>query len=207
MKINLLNALSCILLFLISGSGFAQAPNLRTASVFNLFTSVGAIGNIGPTVISGAIGTNFGAMTGFENVNCIKHVQDDITAQCASDINSAFTEIQNIPVTHVITSPLGGTYTPGVYLINSAVILSPTLTLDAQNNPGAIFIFKVKGALTAGLDCKILLVNGASAQNIFWNIDGALLVGDRASVKGTFISLAGAITIGEAASIEGGHLQ
>jgi hypothetical protein len=46
-------------------SSFAQVPNLGVASSFALFTSAGAINNLGPTVITGDLGTDVGAFNGF----------------------------------------------------------------------------------------------------------------------------------------------
>jgi len=198
----------CISTSEVTIAGIAHAPNLGAVRDFILFTSVGAIGNTGTatTIIGGAIGTNLGPITGFGSVACAQHIEDGATAQCALDLQAVFNEIHNMPVTHTIPSadlPLAGTYTAGVYLINSAVTLTTALTLDAQNNPDALFVFNVTGAFWAASSAQILLINGASANNIFWNVDGAVGMGALASLKGTFISIAGAIDFGDGSSLEG----
>ena len=190
----------------INGNG--QGPNLGTAANFLLFTTAGGIGNTGGAtkITGGALGTNYGALTGFAEVDCEKHIQDAVTAQCSLDLLAAFNEIHNIPKTATIPAanlPLSGTYTPGVYLINSAVTLTTTLTLDAQNDPMALFIFNITGAFWAAANTQLFLINGASANNIFWNVDGAVGMGTLASMKGTFLSLAGAIDMGAATVLEG----
>ena len=138
-------------------------------------------------------------------MDCVKHTQDAATAQCSLDLQAAFNEIQNIPITNTIFAAelSGGTFTAGVYLINSAVTLTSTLTLDAQNNPDALFIFKVNGAFGAAAAANINLINGASVNNIFWNVDAAVSIGAGAHMKGTFLSLSGAIDLGDGASLDG----
>jgi len=187
-------------------SGYGQVPNLRTVSNFILFTSDGALTNTGETVAGGgSIGTNIGGITGF-SINTVKHSQDRETAQCSQDLLDLFTEIDLIPTMRAIGDvdlPLRGTYTPGVYTVGCAVTLGKTLTLDAQNNPDALFIFKVTGAFSSAAGDRILLINGALAKNVYFNIDGAISFGAAALMKGTFISKSGAIAFATEATLEG----
>ncbi|MBK6966164.1 MAG: hypothetical protein IPH20_20135 [Bacteroidales bacterium] len=105
-----------ILLLLKSALGFTQTPNLGSASDFILFTSSGALGNTGVSeVLGGAVGTDFGAITGFESVNCLKHNQNEVTAQCKLDLLAVFTEISAITTTQTLANLTGGTYFTGVY--------------------------------------------------------------------------------------------
>ncbi len=207
MKNKLHNALSSIMLFLITTAGFAQMPTLGTVANFALFTQTGALVNAGSTIIQGgAIGTNAGAITGFTNVICEQHIQNTQTVQCAEDLVTLFNEIHNTAVTEVLTAVvLTGAFTAGVYRLSGAVTIAgnDTVTLDAQNNPDAVFIFNVTGAFTTGSRSMIILINGANAQRVFWNIDGAITINAGASVKGTFISLAGEVTLCSASAVEG----
>jgi len=61
----------------------------------------------------------------------------------------------------------GQTLTPGVYSIPSTATLNLVLTLDAQNNPNAVFIFKIEGAFSSAANAQVQLVNGAKACNVF----------------------------------------
>ena len=54
----------------------AQAPTLGTAGDFVLFTASGAVTNTGNSFITGNVGTNTGAITGFGNVNGVMHTSD-----------------------------------------------------------------------------------------------------------------------------------
>ncbi len=203
---KLLSILTGVIFSLIPNLSFGQIPDLGTAADFVLFTTSGGLGNTGVSQIyGGAIGTNFGAIIGFDEVECVKHLPDAVTAQCSLDLQAAFTEIHNITVTQTIiaTALSGNTFTAGVYLINSAADLAADLTLNAQNNPEALFIFNISGAFTSAAAIKIILINGALAQNVYWNVDDAIGFGANTSMKGTFISQAGAIAIGAGSSLEG----
>ncbi len=66
MKKQLLKALIAVLLFLMPYLNFGQAPDLGDANGFVLFTAAGAFDVLGAsTVVTGDVGTNVGAFTGF----------------------------------------------------------------------------------------------------------------------------------------------
>ena len=52
---------------------FAQSPNLGAAADFVLFSSIGAVSNTGVSKITGNVGSNSGAVSGFGNVNGQMH--------------------------------------------------------------------------------------------------------------------------------------
>jgi hypothetical protein len=54
---------------------------------------------------------------------------------------------------------------------------------------------------------NIILINGASVNNIFWHGTAAIGAGADASLKGIFMTNAGAISLGAGASLEGRALQ
>jgi len=68
MKAQLLYGLTAVILLLTPTLNFAQAPPLGTAAGFVLFSTIGAVGNTGISQITGNVGTNNGAITGFGNV-------------------------------------------------------------------------------------------------------------------------------------------
>ena len=72
MKIKLINTLTAVILFLMPNVNFAQAPTLGTTSDFVLFSSVGAVTNVGIqylTLLTGHVGANSGPITNFGNVD------------------------------------------------------------------------------------------------------------------------------------------
>jgi len=79
------------------------------------------------------------------------------------------------------TDELGGrTLAPGIYKSGSSYnISSLDLTLDAQGDANAVWIFQVPSALTVGTTTgarSVQLVNGAQAKNVFWYVGEAAVI-------------------------------
>jgi hypothetical protein len=61
------------------------------------------------------------------------------------------------------------TYLPGNYKSTSSLDIPTTITLDAQGNAGAIFVFYATAStITLESGASVLLVNGAKAENVYW---------------------------------------
>jgi hypothetical protein len=76
---------------------------------------------------------------------------------------------------------LGGlTLPPGVYKSNSGTfdITNGDLTLDAQGDPNAIFVFQTASALTVGdsSPSSVRLIGGALAKNVYWYVGSAAVI-------------------------------
>ena len=99
----------------------------------------------------------------------------------------------------------GKTFTPGVYVHKSAIniaLTNPVVYLDAAGVPDAQFIFNIGSTLTTSAMSKIVLLNGAKADNVFWVLGTALTMGADSILVGNV--LAGtAITMGTKAKIMG----
>jgi len=94
----------------------------------------------------------------------------------------------------------GRTLTPGVYTaaLGSFSIIGGNLTLDAQGNANAVFVFQMATSLTVGgpgaaFPQSVLLINGAQAKNVFWQVGSAATInaGGGGTMVGTIISQAG----------------
>lgn len=210
MKIQLLQFISAILIaFITPMSTFAQLPNLGTAKDFAVFTTIGALGNTGTSNITGDIGTNDGALSGFGAptvVNGNIEWVNGVTAQCAIDVQAAYNELVAVVPTVVAHPPSfgsGETLPPGVYNIGAAGSIAGNLTLDAEGDPNAIFIFQFGGAFTTGASSTVNLINGASSCNVFWIAEGAMSMPALTNMKGTLISNNGAISLGAGGTLEG----
>jgi hypothetical protein len=212
MKTQLRNALMAVILLLIPILNFAQAPPLGTAADFVLFTSVGAVTNVGTykylTHLTGNVGTNSGSSTNFGNVNGVMHDGDGASGQCAIDLLFAYNSL-GAAITDSTLGPVignGTTLKAKTYLMPTATSLNLGLTLNAQGNSNAVFIFKTPTAVaymfTANPNSKIYLINGAKACNVFWLVSGAVNIGAGASMKGTIVSH-GAITMAAQDTLEG----
>ena len=89
--------------------------------------------------------------------------------------------------TQVCPTELGTlTLTKGVYKTASNVgITTGSLTLDAQGDANAVFIFSIEGTLTTGAPGgSIVLINGALAKNVYWRTGGATYIGAGTAFKG-----------------------
>jgi hypothetical protein len=62
---------------------------------------------------------------------------------------------------------------PGVYQSLTSILITGDLTLDAQGNANAVFIFQSSSSVGTAPNARILLVNGAKASNVFWQAASA----------------------------------
>ena len=209
MKTRLLNLLSVVIILLIPMLNYAQAPLLGTAAEFVIFTTVGAVGNTGTSQITGNVGTNSGAITGFGNVNGVMNSGNGSSAQCAEDLLIAYNQL-NSTVPTFFPAPLlgnGQILNAGVYSISGAATLNLDLILNAQGNSNAVFIFQIQGPFSTGANSKVKLLNGALACNVFWKIEGLVSMAAGTFMKGTVIANNAAINMGIGDTLEGRALS
>ena len=85
----------------------------------------------------------------------------------------------------------GQTLTAGVYRTGSVPSLGLTgnLTLDAQGDPRAVFIFQVASTLITATDSSVSLINGAQACNVYWQVGSSATLGTRTAFKGSILAL------------------
>ncbi len=208
MKSKLLLITTFVILFF-PKANFGQAPTLGTAANFVLFTTVGAVSNVGITHLTGNVGTNSGLSTAFGNVDGQMHDNDLVSAQCVTDLLIAYNQL-NITVPTFFPAPLlgnGQILNPGVYSIPTPATLNLTLFLDGLGNPNAVFIFKIQGAFSANALSKIKLINGTKACNVFWKIEGLIDIAAGATMRGTFIANNAAINMNAGDTLEGRALS
>lgn len=205
---NLLLVSIAIPLLFFPKLNFAQATasDLSTASSFALFTGDGAFTNIGATTVTGNIGTNIGAFTGFPPgvVNGQIHVADATSASAAQGVTAAYNDLRTRSG-GLATAPVlgnGQILTPGIFTIGQAASLNGNLILDAQNNTSAIFIIQIDGALSTTSGSTITLLNGASASNVFFQVNGRVDLGTNSFFRGNILSN-GAINLEIGASLVG----
>lgn len=95
----------------------------------------------------------------------------------------------------------GLTLPPGVYTAagGSFRIQGSDLTLDGQGNANATWVFQMATTLTVGgpgaqFPRNVILINGAQAKNVFWQVGSAATInpGGGGTMVGTIISQAGA---------------
>ena len=190
-------------------ANFGQTINLGTAANFVLFSTNGSVSNTGKSNLTGNVGTNVGSSTAFGNVNGVMHDQDGVTAQAATDLLGAYGQLNTVTPTFFPDGLLGnGTIlVPGVYKIAGAATLNQVLTLDAQGDPNARFIFQIQGSFSTNAESKVHLINGALACNVFWKVEGLVSMSSGTSIKGTVIANNAAINMAARDTLEGRALS
>jgi hypothetical protein len=203
---NICKAMGIIAFVMFSGSVFCQAPMLGTSSAYAVFTAVGEFNNLDGTIIVGDAGTNVGAFNGFPpgDVQGQINVADARSAQAAIDVDNAYSDLLAVECGVVLGTTMGSgqILTPAVYCLGAASTLNGDLTFDAQGNKDAIFIVKIDGAFATGTFANVILINSASACNIYWQVNGQFTLGENAVFKGNVIT-EGAIILLKAATIDG----
>lgn len=217
MKITLPISIFIPLLFLSPYFSAAQtAPNLGTAAKkFVLFTSTGALTNTNTPVrsqITGDVGTNSAAaVSGFVNADGVLRPGADAltTSQAETDISNVITQINAAVSTGAPGSSLGApgagqTLTAGVYDINALTTISNNLFLDGQNNPNAVFIFRINGQLVSTTNAKVRMINSAQACNVFWRINASSInLAAQTFMSGNLITNSGAISFASKDTLQG----
>ncbi|WP_308016331.1 ice-binding family protein, partial [Nonomuraea aurantiaca] len=146
-------------------------------------------------------------VTGFPPgiVNGTTHAGDSTAANAKSDVVDAYNDLTALTPDATLPAELGSTTrTPGVYNSTTGNFqINGTLTLDAQANPDAIFVFKAT-TLTAATSSTITLTGGAQANNLYWAITDSATLNTFTTFRGNLLAN-NAITVNtRAASI--GHL-
>jgi len=196
-----------------SGGGeasiLATAPDLGTAKSFAVLAGQ-TVTNTGPTSVIGDLGVWPGtAITGFPPgivTGGTIHAGDAVAMQAQSGVTAAYNVLTSQACTSNLTSPeLGGlTLTPGVYCFTSSAQLTGTLTLNAQGDPNAVFIFKIVSTLTTANASSVLVINGGNDCNVFWQVGSSATLGTDTSFKGNILALT-SITLNTGASVVSGR--
>lgn len=187
----------------------AQTVDLGTAGGFAVL-GASAVTNTGPTVIVGDLGispNNASSVTGFPPGQVIgaTHFADALALSAQNDTTTAYNTLAGRACDVTISADLGGsTLTPGVYCSATSMGLTGTLTLDAQNDPDAVFIFKIGSTLTTASGSNVLVINSGQHCNVFWQVGSSATLGTGSSFIGNILALASiTLTTGTSAS---GHL-
>src|SRR6185503_2182099 len=188
----------------LSLSGHAPVA-LGSASTFGVLAASTVTSNP-PTTINGDLGLSPGtSVTGAPTVNGTIHIADAAAAQAQQDLTVAYNDAAGRTPTSVFTPifDLGGlTLNSGVYNDPSSFAITGTLTLDAQGDPNAVWIFQAGSTLVTASGSQVVLINGAQAANVFWQVGSSATLGTGSVFKGTIMALA-SITVTTGVNVEG----
>lgn len=208
----------------------AAGVDLGSAALFGSFGGGAGMTNEGiNTVIQGRIGTTAACtlITGFHdatdvytetplNVGLVSGgvfcappapgtaVSAATATQARADALTAYNALAAMPAGgDPGAGQLGGlVLAPGVYTSAGGTfgVTNGDLTLDAQGDPNAVWVFQMAASLTVGAPAiprNVLLVNGGQAKNVYWQVGSAGRIEDRSVMVGTIIAPAG-VTISTA---------
>ena len=169
-------------------------------------------GDVGTSPITGAAitGLDCGEVTGtIYTVDAAgpacRVVYPAFLTAAVSDMETAYTDAAgrtSPDATELGTGNIDGMrLAPGLYKWGTGVLIPTGVTLDAQGDINAVWIFQIAGVLSVGNGAVVTLSGGAQAKNIFWQVTQATL-GTTAEVKGIILS-ATAITMNTGVTLDG----
>jgi hypothetical protein len=184
----------------------AQPPvGLGTADSFAVLAG-STVTNTGPSVVHGDLGVSPGtAVTGFPpgTVFGTIHAADGVAGQAKTDLTTAYNDAAGRTPPNSVSGDLGGqTLTPGVYKSTSSLGLTGALTLDAQGDPNAVFVFQAGSTLITASGSSVNLIGGAQACNVFWQIGSSATLGTNSTFRGNILALTSG-TLNTGASVDG----
>ena len=182
---------------------------LGTAESFAVL-GASTVTNTGPTIISGNLGVSPGAaVTGFPPGVVVPpgtiHAADAVALQAQSDVTIAYNDLAGRASNFNLTGQdLGGlTLVPGVYTFSSSAQLTGTLTLDAQGDPNAEFIFQIGSAITTATNSSVELINGADSCNVYWQVGSSATLGTNTEFAGSILALTSITLVTDATILNG----
>ena len=181
----------------VASAASVQAPvGLGTATSFAVLAGA-AVTNTGPSMISGDLGVSPGtAVTGFPPglvSNGTIHSADAVAAQAQADLTTAYNDAAGRTPRDAVPPDLGGlTLLPGVYNRATTMGLTGTVTLNAQGNPNAVFIFQAGSSLITASNSTVALINGASPCNVYWQVGSSATLGTNTTFIGSILALTSA---------------
>ncbi|MDB6112936.1 MAG: hypothetical protein JWR69_4686 [Pedosphaera sp.] len=172
----------------------AEAPvALGSAANFGVLAG-STVTSSGATVVNGDLGLWPGtSVSGFPpgTVTGTMHVADPTAQAAQGDLTTAFNDAAGRSTAPIsIAGNIGGqTLPPGLYKSTSSLEISVgDLTLDGQGDPNAVFIFQIATTFVTTSGRQVILIGGAQAANVFWQVGTSATIGTTSGMKGTILA-------------------
>ena len=193
-----------------------QAPvELGSAARFAVLAA-SELTSIPTTAIQGDVGLSPAArskITGLTPVEVVGTLfaADDggavavMLTQAKGDLDTAYNDAagRTLAPVAVANADLGGrTLAPGLYKSSGTLGLTGNLTLDAQGDPSAVFIFQVASSLQTAPGSQVILSGGANAANVYWQVGASAALATTTIFKGTILADQ-SITLATGATLDG----
>lgn len=151
-----------------------QKINLQSAATYAVLASSTVTSTGATTIHNGLVGVCPGtACTGFPP-GIVKNPLGlvAVASTAHADATTAYNEAAGRTLPKLLSGDMAGmTLYAGVYKSTDGLELTTgDLTLDAQGNNDAVFIFQMASTLQTSSGRKVLLAGGANAANVFWQI-------------------------------------
>jgi len=187
-----------------------KLPNVELGDAKDFAIIAGsAITSTGNTAITGNIGLSPGSSVGGFPPGIVTgnfEVNNTVSLQAKLDLTTAYNDAAGRTSTDIVTlsGNIGGlTLTPGLYKSTSSLAISSgDLSFDAKGNGEAIFIIQIASALTVTSSRRIILIGGAMAHNIFWQVGSSATFGSASEIKGNILAMQ-SITFNTGATLNG----
>ncbi len=184
-------------------------PPVVLGTAVNFMALAGStLTNTGPTIVDGDIGVSPGlAIVGFPPGLIVNGIVTSTVVAAAGqgDLTTAYNDAAGRSLCRItMNGDIGGmTLVPGLYTASTSMGISTAdVTLDAQGDSNAVWLFQIGSTLTVGPGRKVILTNGAQAGNIFWQVGSSATLDTTAAFNGTIMAEA-SITVRTGASVNG----
>lgn len=197
-----------LLLGLGAMTGQASAQPAPYGPPFGFAVLAGStVTNTGPSEILGDVGVSPGsAVVGFPpgRVYGMIYAANAISTQGQADLASAYNILAGLPAGNVVAGDIGGqTLQAGTYTSATTLAITGDLILDGQGDPTATFVFQIGSTLTTASASRVLLINGANAANVYFQVGSSATLGTTSEFRGRILALT-SITLNTGASINCG---
>ncbi len=192
-----------------SAAPLATAPGLGTATSFAVLGG-STVTNAGASVVNGDLGVSPGtSITGFPpgTVTGTIYPGVGIAPGAQSDVTTAYNALAGQACDFTLTGTDLGELTliPGVYCFASSAQLTGNLTLDAQNNPAAVWVFQIGSELTTASGSSVTVISPGKSCNVFWQVGSSATLGTGTTFVGNILALT-SITLNTSATMFGAAL-
>lgn len=181
-----------------TATGTSSITGFHDSAPSDVYTEVPGVnvGNVTGKIFTCAVSTTGPTSTGVNAASCA------LATQARLDAEVAYNDLAGRPSDFVAAGNLATlTLAPGVYTApaGSLLIQGGNLTLDAQGDPDAVWVFQMATTLTVGgpgaaFPSSVILAGGAQAKNVYWQVGSAATInaGGGGTMVGTIIAQAGA---------------